>query len=57
MKLWKRLRRAFGANKIAMGHNRDDQVETILLRMIRGTGEDGLERDSRSKEFRILVLI
>jgi tRNA(Ile)-lysidine synthase len=29
-------------NKIAIGHNRDDQVETFLLRIIKGTGIHGL---------------
>ncbi len=36
------ITRKFGANKIAFGHNRNDQVETVLFRIIRGTGEDGL---------------
>ena len=39
------LRRAgerFSANKIALGHNADDLVETILLNLIRGTGIRGL---------------
>lgn len=31
-----------GANKVALGHNQDDQVETILMRILRGTGLDGL---------------
>ncbi len=30
------------ADSIAVGHNRDDQVETILLNFLRGTGPDGL---------------
>lgn len=34
--------RKFGANKIATAHNKDDQIETFLFRMIRGTS-DGLE--------------
>ena len=32
----------FKANKIALGHNADDQVETILMRFLRGTGLEGL---------------
>jgi tRNA(Ile)-lysidine synthase len=39
------LRRAgewFSANKIALGHNADDLVETVLFNIIRGTGIRGL---------------
>jgi tRNA(Ile)-lysidine synthase len=39
------LRRAserFSANKIALGHNADDLVETVLLNLIRGTGIRGM---------------
>ncbi len=32
----------YTADYIAMGHNLDDQVETVLFRMFRGTGLDGL---------------
>jgi len=43
------VRRAFleetasrvGANKIATGHTFDDQVETLLMRLFVGTGQDG----------------
>lgn len=31
-----------GANKIALAHNYNDQVETLLMRIFRGTGLDGL---------------
>jgi tRNA(Ile)-lysidine synthase len=33
----------FGANKIATAHTKDDQVETILFNILRGTGLEGLK--------------
>ena len=33
---------AVGASRIALGHHADDRVETVLLRLLRGTGVDGL---------------
>lgn len=36
------LAKRIGAPLIAVGHNKDDQVETLLLNFLRGTGLDGL---------------
>ena len=37
-----RVARKVGARRIAIGHTRDDQVETILMHILRGTGITGL---------------
>jgi tRNA(Ile)-lysidine synthase len=37
-----RVAHDFGAETVALGHTRDDQVETILHRILRGTGWRGL---------------
>ena len=37
-----KLAKKVGANKIALGHNLDDQAETVLMRILRGSGLYGL---------------
>jgi len=36
------VRIAFGAQKIAVGHNRDDSAETVIMNLCRGSGLKGL---------------
>jgi tRNA(Ile)-lysidine synthetase-like protein len=37
-----KVRLKHGAQKIAMGHNLNDQAETVLMRLLRGSGQAGL---------------
>ncbi|MBE9536051.1 MAG: tRNA lysidine(34) synthetase TilS, partial [Proteobacteria bacterium] len=36
------VREEFNGDKIALGHNADDQAETVLMRIVRGCGIKGL---------------
>lgn len=40
--LFEKIRCRVGADYIATAHNADDQVETVLMRILRGCGTDGL---------------
>ena len=42
-KFFSEIYETVGANKIATAHNKDDQIETFLFRLIRGTSLQGLE--------------
>lgn len=39
---FREISKEFDQAKIAVAHNKDDQAETVLMRMVRGTGLDGL---------------
>ena len=40
---FRNLLRSSGGGKIAVAHNKNDQAETLLMRIMRGTGVDGLK--------------
>ncbi|MBM4348368.1 MAG: tRNA lysidine(34) synthetase TilS [Deltaproteobacteria bacterium] len=48
------LLKKYSGGKIALGHNADDQVETVLLRLLRGSGLKGLKGMLPIRERRII---
>ena len=43
---YERVSERIGATKIAVGHHRGDQAETVLMNLLRGAGHIGLKRDA-----------
>lgn len=51
---FREILKELGGGKIAVAHNKNDQAETLLLRIMRGTGLDGLTGMSFSNQVDII---
>ncbi len=53
--VFEECRQRRGAQRIAVAHNRNDQAETILMRILRGTGVRGLRGMEPIRKDRVLI--
>ena len=52
---FEQFRQIYGAHRIAVAHNRNDQAETVMMRILRGTGLRGLSGIPRIRGDGILI--
>ena len=57
LKFFMQTAKTIKADKVALGHNLDDQAETVLMRLLRGTGLSGLCGISARRVIRGVVFI
>jgi len=53
-RFFEEVRIHFSAHKIALGHQRNDQAETVLMRLLRGSGTGGLSGIAPVREGKII---
>ncbi|MBR2736310.1 MAG: tRNA lysidine(34) synthetase TilS [Firmicutes bacterium] len=52
---FEKFRKQYGAQRIAVAHNRNDQAETVLMRLLRGTGIRGLSGISWTRDGGVII--
>ncbi len=53
-RFFEEVRTRFSADKIALGHQRNDQAETVLMRLLRGSGTGGLSGIAPIRDGRVI---